>query len=218
MSALYRKAKGEFFMTDLDKALADILVIRSHIAAGAAFRGFGPAAIAATGVLAIAAAVLQTIWLKDAAADPLAFLAGWVATAVLAAGIVGAEMRGRSRRLHSRLADAMIYNAIAQFLPAVAAGACLAAVLIRFAPEALWMLPGLWQILVSLGIFASVRSLQTAVSYAGAWYFVAGLGVLMYAGQTHTLAPWMMGAPFAIGQFLLAIVMHHAFGGQDDED
>ena len=188
-------------MSDLDKALADILVIRSHIAAGTAFRGYGPAALAATGVLAIVTAGLQTLWLKDANAEPLIFLAGWVATAILAVAIIGAEMLGRSRRLHSGLADAMIYNAIGQFLPAGAAGACLAAVLIRFAPEALWMLPGLWQILVSLGIFASVRSLPGAVVFAGAWYFVAGVGVLMFASQSHALSPWMMGAPFAIGQF-----------------
>jgi hypothetical protein len=205
-------------MPDLDKALADIIVIRSHIAAGAAFRGFGPAAIASTGVLAIVTALLQTLWFKDANADPLAFLAGWVATAVLAGAVIGVETLGRSRRLHSRLADAMIYNAIGQFLPAVAAGACLTAVLIQFAPEALWMLPGVWQILTGLGIFASVRSLQTAVFYAGAWYFVAGLAVVMFASQTHVLSPWMMGIPYAIGQFLLAGVLHYALGDVHDED
>ena len=87
-------------MSDLDKALADILVIRSHIAAGTAFRGYGPAALAATGALAVVTAALQTLWLKDANADPLIFLAGWVATAILAVAIIGAEMLGRSRRLH----------------------------------------------------------------------------------------------------------------------
>ncbi len=205
-------------MSNLDKALADILVIRSHIAAGTAFRGYGPAALAATGTLAITTAALQTLWLPDPNAGPLVFLAGWVATAILAVGIIGVEMLGRSRRLHSRLADAMIYNAIWQFLPAGAAGACLTAVLIQFAPEALWMLPGLWQILVSLGIFASVRSLPASVAFAGAWYFVAGIGVLMFASQSHALSPWMMGAPFAIGQFLIAILLHLAFGAEDDED
>jgi len=34
--------------------LADIFAIRSQIAAGTAFRGYGPAAVAATGGLALA--------------------------------------------------------------------------------------------------------------------------------------------------------------------
>ncbi len=204
-------------MPDLDKALADILVIRSHIAAGVAFRGYGPAALAATGVLALVTAALQTFWLEDANAQPLTFLAGWIAAAVFAVAIIGVEMLGRSRRLHFHLADAMISNAIGQFLPAGAAGACLTAVLVRFAPEALWMLPGLWQILVSLGIFASVRSLPGGVAFAGAWYFVAGLGVLMFTGQSHTLSPWTMGVSFAIGQFLLALILHFAAGAEDAE-
>jgi hypothetical protein len=40
-------------MRDLDKALADIFTIRSQIAAGTAFRGYGPATVAATGGLAL---------------------------------------------------------------------------------------------------------------------------------------------------------------------
>jgi hypothetical protein len=40
-------------MRDLDKALADIFAIRSQIAAGTAFRGYGAATVAATGGLAL---------------------------------------------------------------------------------------------------------------------------------------------------------------------
>ena len=36
-------------MSDIDKALSDIVEIRSRIAAGTAFRGYGPLAIAVTG-------------------------------------------------------------------------------------------------------------------------------------------------------------------------
>ena len=35
-------------MRDLDKALADIIAIRSQLAAGTAFAGYGPAAVFAT--------------------------------------------------------------------------------------------------------------------------------------------------------------------------
>lgn len=205
-------------MTELDKALADILVIRSHIAAGTAFRGYGPAAIMATGGLALVTAAVQALWLNDPTGQPLAFLAGWVAAAVLAVVIIGVEMFGRSRRLHSGLADAMIYNAIEQFLPAGVAGALLTAVLVRFAPDALWMLPGLWQILVSIGIFASVRLLPRAVTLAGVWYLVAGLAVLALASGDHALSPWLMGVPFAIGQFLMATILYFAFGAADVEN
>jgi len=128
------------------------------------------------------------------------------------------EMRARSRRHHSGLADAMIYQAIEQFLPAGVAGVLLAAMLWKFAPETLWMLPGLWQILVSLGVFASVRSLPRSVALAGGWYFVAGFAVLILASQSHALSPWTMGLPFVAGQSLMAAVLYFASGEIDGED
>ncbi len=204
-------------MRDIDRALADIVTIRSQLAAGTAFRGFGPTAIAATGVLALLTATAQTLWLDDPSSQPVAFFAGWIITAIVAAGLIGAEMRARSRRHHSGLADAMILNAIEQFLPAGAAGASLAMVLGWFAPDAQWMLPGLWQILVSLGIFASARSMPHSITIAGAWYFVAGTGVLMLASGNHVLSPWTMGLPFAAGQFLMAALLHFADGENHDE-
>ncbi len=202
-------------MRDLDKALADIIAIRSQLAAGTAFRGYGPAAVAATGVVALVSAILQFYWLDDPSRDPIAFFAGWALAAVLSAVMIWTEMWARLRRHHSGLADAMIHQAIEQFLPAGVAGVLLAAMLWKFAPEALWMLPGLWQILVSLGIFASVRSLPRTVALAGAWYFVAGFAVLILASQSHGLSPWTMGLPFAVGQSLTAAILYFASGETD---
>ena len=205
-------------MRDLDKALADILAIRAQLAAGTAFRGYGPATIAATGGIALLTAVLQWRWLPDPTGAPGAFLASWAAAAAVSAVLIWVEMRARSRRHHSGLADTMIYQAVEQFLPAGIVGVLLAVLFWKFTPQTLWMLPGLWQLLVSLGIFASVRSLPRTVALAGAWYFVAGFAVLLLASQDHALSPWTMGLPFAAGQLLMAALLHFASGDEDGEE
>jgi hypothetical protein len=205
-------------MRDLDKALADIIAIRSQLAAGTAFAGYGPAAVAATAFVALVTAASQYFWLDDPTHHPLTFLCGWAAAALLSAAIIFIEMVARSRRHHSGLADAMIHQAVEQFLPAAVAGVLLAMVLWKFAPEALWLLPGLWQVLVSLGIFASVRSLPRTVAFAGAWYFVTGFTVLLLASQSHALSPWTMGLPFVIGQSLMATILYFASGERDAEE
>ena len=205
-------------MRDLDKALADIIAIRSQLAAGTAFRGYGPATMAATAVVALATAAIQQVVLRDSAADPLLFLLGWAAAACISLSMIWVEMRAHSRRHHSGLADAMIHQAVEQFLPAGIAGVLLAVLLWKFAPEALWMLPGLWQILTSLGVFASVRSLPRTVALAGAFYFLAGFAVLLLGSVSHALSPWTMGLPFAVGQALMAGILYFATGDSDVED
>ena len=82
----------------------------------------------------------------------------------------------------------------------------------KFAPEALWMLPGLWQMLVWLAC-SLVRSLPRTVALGGAWYFLAGFAVLL-ASQSHALSPWTMGLPFVIGQLLMAAILHFASGAE----
>lgn len=204
-------------MRDLDKALADIIAIRSQLAAGTAFRAYGPATMAATSAVALLTTLFQHIYLADPTGQPLPFLLGWAAAAFVSLAMIGIEMRARSRRHHSGFADAMIHQAVEQFLPAGIAGVLLAVLLWKFAPEALWMLPGLWQLLTSLGVFASVRSLPRTVALAGAWYFLAGFAVLLFASTTHTLSPWTMGLPFAIGQGLMAAILYFASGEADAE-
>lgn len=202
-------------MRDLDKALADILAIRSQLAAGTAFQGYGPGAVAATGLLALAATGLQQMRLEGAA-EPLSFFAFWIAVAVGAAAIVGTEMVARTWRQHSGLADELLRHAAEQMLPAGAVGALLLVVLWRFAPDEVWLLPGLWQIFVGLGIFASLRILPRSIALAGAHYVFAGLVVLALSAQTRSLSPLTMGVPFALGQFLVAAILH--FASEADHD
>ena len=205
-------------MHDLDRALADIVAIRTQLARDVTFRGYGPVTLAATGVLALLVAGGEALWLDGSTSRPGAYFGPWIAMAVVAGALIGAETLTRSRRLHSRLADALIYNAIQQFLPSGVAGLALYLVLMRYQPENLWMLPGLWQVLVSLGIFSASRSLPGAVSVAAAWYLLCGLACLIAASGNHLLSPWAMGVPFGVGQLLIAGILHYSLGGADAEE
>ncbi len=198
-------------MTDLDRALADIAAIKSQMARSVIFRGYGPEALAATGVLAAAAAAVQSDLVPDPAASPTGFLAVWAATAVLAALIIALEAIRRARQAHGRMADEMLLGAVEQFLPAGAAGILVTLVLQRQAPETLWMLPGLWQIILSLGIFAACASLPRAMLLVALWYLVTGLACLTFAAGAAQFSPLAMGVPFFVGQLLAAVVLHFAY-------
>ena len=204
-------------MQDLHRALADISAIRGQMARGTMFRGYGPAALAATGCLALLAAAAQAVWLEDPARDFAAYLALWVATAILSVIIIGSEAVRRSRRAHSGLADDMLQAAAGQFLPAAVAGVLLTLVIERCAPQSLWMLPGLWQILFSLGVFASCRSLPRPLIAVAVWYLATGLACVALASDAWVFSPWAMGLPFGLGQWLAAILLQRSFGGGDGE-
>ena len=81
-------------------------------------------------------------------------------------------------------------------------------VLLRAAPESLWMLPGLWQIFYSLGIFASCRLLPRPTFWVAVFYLGTGLAVLAPARGEAAFSPWAMGLPFGAGQMLAAIVLY----------
>jgi hypothetical protein len=204
-------------MRDLERALADITAIRSQLARGTQFRGYGPVTVAATGVLALTAALVQVLYLPNPAATPLAYLTLWSGMAVLALIMTGAEMIARSRREHGGLADEMLYAAVEQYIPAGVAGMLLTVVVHRYADGALPLLPGLWQIIFSLGVFASCRSLPPGMFAVGMWYLAAGLASLALANAAP-FSPLAMAIPFSIGQFLMAFVLYRATGGDDGED
>jgi hypothetical protein len=203
-------------MNDLNRALGDISSIRRQVARSTEFRGYGPATLAATGGIAILAATAQTLWLPDPANSIAAYLAIWISTAVVSAGLIGVQMVTRTHRMHSGMADEMIRMAVEQFLPAAVAGALMTLVLASSVPSALWMLPGLWQVIFSLGVFSSCRFLPRPMAAAGVWYVLTGMACIMLANG-RALSPWAMGIPYGAGQLLVAgILFFTARKGSDE--
>ena len=193
-------------MRELDRALLDINFVREHIARTTQFKGYGPLTLAATGLFALGVAALQVRLAAAPHARALEFLAVWSATAAIAVTLIGVEAVVRSRRLHGGLAVEMLQSAIEQFLPALTAGVLITFALMRWSPNSLWMLPGLWQIVFSLGVFSTARILPKAVFIVGIWYLGCGLACLAL-GQSDPLSPWSMGIPFGVGQLLVACIL-----------
>ena len=98
-------------MKDLERALADIAEIRSQVARGSEFRGYGPMTVAATAVLAVGAGIAQSLWLPKPETEIVGYLLLWIATAIVCVILIGTEMIARTRRIHSGIADEMIHAA-----------------------------------------------------------------------------------------------------------
>ncbi len=203
-------------MNDLNRALGDISSIRRQMARTTEFRGYGPATLAATGLIAFLAAAVQALWLPDPAGHISSYLSIWICTAVLSAALTGVQMYTRTRRMHSGMSQEMMHMAVEQFVPSVGAGLLITIVLVRYVPAALWILPGIWQVIFSLGVFSSCRFLPRPMLAAGVWYLLTGL-VCIALGGSRALSPWAMGIPYGAGQLLVAgILLFSVHEGEDE--
>ena len=161
-------------MKELQQALSEIHTIRNQVAHGTEFRGYGPASIAGSGILALLVAAAQTQWMATPArADLTIWLSIWAGTAAVSVLLTGIETFARARRVHVGFAREMVQSAVAQFLPAVMVGFLLTVVMMRTAAQECWMLPGLWELVFCLGVFASCRFLPRQMFAVGVWYLAA---------------------------------------------
>jgi uncharacterized membrane protein YoaK (UPF0700 family) len=193
---------------ELREALSQIAEIRARVAAAERFRGYRAAPVALTGLLAILVAALQPRLVPDPTADVPGYLAVWLSAAVVAGAIAGSGIWLRHRYGGDPLAKQLTWLAVGQFAPCLVAGAVVTAVLVRHAPAHAPLLPGLWQVLFSLGVFASFRLLPRAVVVVGVFYLLAGAFNLTRSSGPDALSPWVMGGPFAVGQLLTAGVLY----------
>jgi hypothetical protein len=192
-------------VNDVQRALSEIRSIRREVARGTQFRGYGPMSTAFSGILALGVAYAQSNGPQLTQLVPA--LSIWIATAAVCLGLTGFETVLRAKRVHVGIAQQMLQAAVEQFVPALIVGLVLTVVLIRAAPGEVWLLPGLWEAIFSLGIFASCRFLPRAMLAVGVWYLAAGLASIMVASGAKVFMPWTMGIPFGIGQLLVASVL-----------
>lgn len=202
---------------DFNRALAEISALKGQMARSTEFRGFGPATIAVTGVLGLAVGFGQAHLVSRPVVHIDAYLTLWILTAALAIAAISLETISRTQREHPALVREMILNATMHFVPAIAAGILLTVVLLHSSPASAWMLPGLWQIMFSLGVFSSCQRLPRAMIAVGIWYVVCGLLVLATDNPGLTLSGPAMGIPFGIGQLLVASILYRGYLEYDED-
>jgi hypothetical protein len=193
---------------ELRDALTQITEIRLQLARTEVFRGYRAMPVAFSGGVAVLAALVQTATLSDPMVQIGPYLALWIGAAVVSAFAAGLEMMIRARNAATPMTRELTWLALEQFCPCLIGGALVTVVFLRAAPESLWVLPGLWQIFYSLGVFASCRLLPRPTFWVAVFYLGTGLAVLALGHGELALSPWLMGLPFGAGQLLAAAILY----------
>ena len=204
-------------MRDLRGALDEIAQMRGLVARSSQFKGLGPATLTATGLMALFVGATQGFWLPDPVAHAGAFVVEWYATALCALLVIGVEGSVRARREHGCMAIPLIQQAARHFCPTLIAGGLVTVALLHAEPGTSWLLPGLWEVIFSLGAFAMAPMLPKPMFAVGVWYLLCGL-ICIQLGPTEALSGWTMGIPFGVGQILVAgiLVARNEQGEIDD--
>ncbi|MBW3596691.1 MAG: hypothetical protein KY475_05385 [Planctomycetes bacterium] len=200
----------------LDEALAQIAEIRSQIDRTGTFRGYRAATVGFSGLVGVGAGVVQAIHVPHPQQQVFAYLMLWISAAAISVAVVGAELAYRCYRAASPRTARLTLLALEQFLPCIVAGALLTAALASASVESLWMLPGLWAILFSLGVFASCRLLPRPNFLAGVFFLAAGALCLAFGKGEHALSPWIMASTFGGGQLLTAALLYWTLERTDE--
>lgn len=191
-------------MTEIDSALNDIARIREQLAASSRFQGLAPGVVALTGVLALTLAT----WQASVGDDDLVI---WILLAAICAMLIGTEAIVRARTLHRAMADRMLSTTLNRFMPVAMAGAIIGLLVLFRAPEHSRLLPGIWQLLIGVGIFAVMSNLPRSMVCAAVFYFVSGaISLALSAGEHPATTAWLMGLPFGLGQLLVAAILYRA--------
>jgi hypothetical protein len=161
-----------------------------------------------SGLVGIGAGIFQGVHISEPARQVSAYLTLWVSAAILCVLVVGWELTVRCYHAVSPRTIRLTLLAVGQFLPSIAAGALLTTILVSVAAENLWMLPGLWAILFSLGVFASCRLLPKPTFWIGVFYLLAGCLNLALGKGELALSPWLMAGTFGLGQLLTAAILY----------
>jgi len=200
----------------LDEALRQISDIRQQMARSEVFLGYRSLTVGCSGVLALLAAVCQPYLITSPGNDLQRYLLLWISVAAISSIVAGLEMWWRTRVSESALTRQMTLLAVGQFLPSVVVGALLTLCIYRSAPQVAWMLPGLWSLVFSLGIFASYRLLPREVFWVGLYYAACGVGCLLWGQGDSAFSPWLMGISFGGGQLLGAAILYWTLERTDD--
>ncbi len=193
---------------ELREALRQISEIRQQMAQSEVFRGYRSLTVGFSGVLGVVAASMQPRWVSNPQSDLGRFVGLWLTVAAISLIVAGTEMYSNSKLAGPGLSREMMTLAVQQFLPCLAVGALLTISICYGARQVAWMLPGLWSLLFSLGVFASYRLLPRQAFWVGVYYATCGCICLFFGQGENELAAWQMAMSFGGGQLLGAAILY----------
>lgn len=189
---------------DVSQALEQLNEIHHHIGRSEIYRGYRSKTLALMGCVGLAgSAFLSFLWKDAVAVEKVGF---WVAVAALNLAIASWEILGDYGELKTEHQKRITKQTVGQFLPTLCSGCLLTMVFVAKGAN-LQLLPGIWAVMFSLGIFASRPYLPRGVGWVGA-YFLATGALLLGVCENALSQAWYMGGIFGGGQILLAYVMY----------
>jgi hypothetical protein len=201
---------------ELREALGQISEIRQQMARSEVFRGYRSLTVGSVGLMGVLAAIAQPYLVPSPANDLEAYLTLWISVAAVAFLLVALGLWRRVRTTESPMVRQSTLLSADQFLPCVAVGALVTLGIYRGAQDVGWMLPGLWSLVFSLGIFASYRQLPRQVFGVGVYFAVCGFGCLLWGQGTNAFSPWQMGISFGGGLLIGAAILYWTLERTDD--
>ena len=192
---------------ELLEALTQISEIRQQMTRSEVYRGYRSLTTSVSSMLAILGAVTQPLFVASPDTELGRYLIFWIGIAAVSAIVVGSEVWWRARRTDSEVLQQMTRLAVEQLSPSLVVGALLTLCIFQTAPQVSWMLPGLWALIFSLGIFASHRLLPPQSLWVALYYASCGLGCLYWGQGANALSPWQMGICFGGGQLMSAAIL-----------
>lgn len=189
---------------DVSQALDHLNEIRHHLGRNEIYRGYRSRTLALMGGVGFSGGLL--LLLGWPSARPLERVGFWIAVATVNMAIAAWEILGDYGEQKTDHQRRITRRTVGQFLPTLAVGVLMTMLFVSQA-DSLDLLPGIWTMLFSLGIFASRPYLPRGVGWVGAFFLASGALLLCFSEQALA-QPLYMGAIFGGGHLMLAYVMY----------
>ncbi|MFN7943189.1 MAG: hypothetical protein U0X73_16485 [Thermoanaerobaculia bacterium] len=185
------------------RAASEIAYIRRTMERSAGFT-----AVPGWGSVGMGAIGLAATFLAREQPTPGAWLAVWVAAAVLAFALGAVSLVRKAERAGVSLSGHAARSFVRALLPALAVGALLTGVLWR--AGSMELLPGVWLLLYGLGVTAAGAFSVPCVPIEGACLLAVGALALLFPGAAD---PWLLGLGFGLLQIGFGLYMARRHGG-----
>lgn len=206
----------------LRDAISDLKEIRAQLDRASGFRGFRSLTVGLSGIFTFVGAMLQLALHANWQDSLRGFLWIWLAVALCSLSGTMVEIWVRSLCSSTPFVWKTYRNLAIQIAPSFFVGAVLTLSVV-FSGRAGWMLPGMWSLIYSLGLFACCQHLPRQSIWAAYYYLVGGTVCLWHSfilrgTDTTFSSAWYMVVLFGGGQFLLGWILYWTLERRHDQE